>query len=248
MRTVTMSVLLMSLAMGCGGDSSVQPRTPDDFPPTAVETFEAQTLTAERERLTINFATSFKDPEERSLTYSAESSDASVVMATMSGPVLTIVPLAEGSATVSVRATDPGGNSATINVSVTVNPPAHPDDDESYQAFPRLVVSAGRVEFFEMSAQGFGACIDIDPKKVYREGPEAAQYQFHHSRWQRQDEYGWTTIPGTVRSENRLCAYTPPEAGLYRMVGDVTIGEHTITGEYIEHDPYRYSSNVLNHR
>ncbi len=239
MRTIMIPVLLVSLAMGCGGDSSVQPRTPDDFAPTVVETFEAQTLTAERERLTISFATAFKDPEERPLTYSAESSDASVVMATMSGPVLTIDPLAEGTATVSIRATDPGGNSATITISVTVNAPAHPDD-ESYNPLQRLVVSAGRVEFFELSAQGAGSCIDVDPQTVYGTGYEAASYRFHHSRWQRQDEFGWTTLPGTVRGENKLCVYTPVESGLYRMVGDVTIGRDGLT-------ELRFSSNVLNH-
>lgn len=241
MRTVTIPILLISLAAGCGGDSSVQPRTPDDFAPTVVETFEAQTLTAERERLTISFATAFKDPEERPLIYSAESSDAAVVMATMSGPVLTIDPLAEGFATVTVRATDPGGNSATITISVTVNPAAHPDDDESYNPLPRLIVSAGRVEFFDLSAQGSGSCIEVDPQRIFREDLEAARYQFHHSRWQRQAEFGWTTIPGTERGENRLCTYTPNEAGLYRMVGDVTTS--TVDGP----TELRYTSNVLNH-
>lgn len=240
MKTVSMPVLLVFLATGCGGDSTVEPRTPDDFPPRVVETFEAQTLTAERERLMINFATAFKDPEERPLTYSAESSNASVVLAAMSGPVLTINPLAEGSATVSVKASDPGGNSATITISVTVNAPAHPDDDENYQPLLRLVVTADRVDFFELSAQGSGSCIEVDPKTRYGSGYEAATYQFHHSRWQRKDEFGWMTIPGTVRNDNRLCVYTPPESGLYRMVGDVTISRD-------EQTDLRYSSNVLNH-
>ena len=240
MRTVTMSILMTFLAMGCGGDSTVEPRTPDDFPPRAVETFEAQTLTAERERLMINFATAFKDPEERSLTYSAESSNASVVTAAMSGSVLTITPLAEGSATVSVKATDPGGNSATITISVTVNAPAHPDDDENYQSLIRLIVTADSVEFFELSAQGSGSCIEVDPQKIYGTEYEAAQYQFHNSRWQRQDAFGWMTIPGTVRGENRLCVYTPTESGLYRMVGDLTIRQTRQT-------QLRYKSNVVNY-
>jgi hypothetical protein len=237
-----MSVLLVLLTTGCGGDSSVEPRTPDDFAPTVVETFEAQTLTAEQERLMISFATAFRDPEERPLTYSAESSDASVVMATMSGPVLTLNPLAGGSATVSVKASDPGGNSATITISVTVNAAAHPDDNESYQPLPRVVVSAGRVEFFDLSAQGAGSCIEVDPQRIFRMDLEAASYQFHHSRWQRQVAYGWETISGTERGENSLCTYTPTQAGLYRMVGDVTTSSRDGQTEF------RYTSNVLNHR
>ena len=240
MRIAMMSMLLIALTTGCGSDSSVEPRPPQDFAPTVVESFEAQTLTAERERLTINFATAFKDPEERPLNYAAESSDASVVQATMSGSTLTITPLAEGSATVTVKASDPGGNSASITISITVNASAHPDDDENYIPLQRLIVTADSVEFFGLSAQGSGSCIEIDPQSVYGSGYETAGYQFHHSRWQRQDTFGWTTIPGTVRSENRLCVYTPVESGLYRMVGDVTVSR----GEQTQ---LRYSSNVLNH-
>jgi len=248
MKTVTTYLLLISLAMGlglglglgCGGDTSVEPRPPEDFPPRAVETFESQTLTAERERLMIDFATAFEDPEGRPLSYSAESSDVSVLTVAMAGPVLTITPLAEGSATVSVKASDPGGNSATITIPVTVNAPAHPDDDENYQTLSRLIVTANSVEFFGLSTQGAGSCIDVDPQTVYGTGFEAASFRFHHSRWQRQDEFGWTTLPGTVRGENRLCVYTPVESGLYRMVGDVTIGRGGLT-------ELRYSSNVLNH-
>lgn len=160
----------------------------------------------------------------RPLSYSAESSDVSVLTVAMSGSVLTITPLAEGSATVSIRATDPGGNSATITISVTVNAPAHPDDDENYQTLSRLIVTANSVAFFGLSAQGSGSCIDVDPQTVYGSGYEAASYRFHHSRWQRQAEFGWTTLPGTVRGENKLCVYTPVESGLYRMAGDVTLG------------------------
>lgn len=240
MRNTAASVLLIAVALGCGGDSSVEPRTPDDFPPRAVETFAAQTLTAERERLTIDFGTAFRDPEEQTLRYSAESSDPSVLAVAMSGSVLTITPLAEGSATVSVKGLDPGGNSATISISVTVNAPAHPDDDENYQSLSRLIVTANSVQFFGLSAQGAGSCIDVDPQTVYGTGFEAASYRFRHSRWQRQDEFGWITIPGTVRGENKLCVYTPPESGLYRMVGDVTIGRDGLT-------ELRFSSNVLNH-
>ena len=96
------------------------------------------------------------------------------------------------------------------------------------------------MQFFGLSAQGAGSCIDVDPQTVYGTGYEAASYRFRHSRWQRQDEFGWTTLPGTVRGENKLCVYTPVESGLYRMVGDVTIGRDGLT-------ELRFSSNVLNH-
>ena len=241
MRSISMSILLVALALGCGGDSSVEPITPQDLAPSVVETFEAQTLTAERDRLSIDFATSFRDPEEQTLRYSAESSNTAVLTVAMSGSVLTITPLAEGSASVSVKASDPGGNSATITISVTVNPPAHPDDDENYQRLARLIVTSNSVEFFGLSAQGFGSCIEVDPQAVYGTGFESASFQFHHSRWQVQDAFGWMTISGTIQSENKLCVYTPNESGLYRMVGDVTISQGG------QQSQLRFSSNVLNH-
>ena len=241
MRIVAMSFFLIALAMGCGGDKIVEPRPEEDFPPRAVERFEAQTLTAERDRLMIDFATAFKDPEEQTLRFSAESSDISILTVAMSGSVLTITPLAEGSATVSVKASDPGGNSATITIPVTVNAPPHPDDDENYHTLSRVIVTANSVEFFGLFAQGAGSCIDVDPQTVYGTQLESAWYRFHHSRWQRQDEFGWTTIPGTVRGENQLCVYAPPESGLYRMVGDVTIRNQAGQTEL------RFRSNVLNH-
>lgn len=65
MKTVTMYILMTCLAMGlgCGGYKSVEPRPREDLQPRVVERFEAQTLTAERERLMIDFATAFKDLE-----------------------------------------------------------------------------------------------------------------------------------------------------------------------------------------
>ena len=86
---------------------------------------------------------------------------------------------------------------------------------------------------------GTGSCIDVDSQTVNGTGYEAASYRFHHSRRQRLDENGWTTLPGTLRGENKLCVYTPVESGLYRMAGDVTIGQDGRT-------ELRFSSNVLN--
>ena len=160
------SNLLILFILGCGGDHIIESRTPYDFPPRAVEAFETRTLTAERESLTIDFAASFLDPEGSALRYSAETSNASAIMVEMSGSVLTITPLSEGSATVIVRASDPGGNSAMISIYITAKAPVHPDDHENYRSLPRLLVAAARVEFFELSAQGSGSCIEADPQRT----------------------------------------------------------------------------------
>lgn len=178
LENLMMSFLLILFIMGCGGESSIEPRTPDDLPPRVVEILETRTLTAEREKLTIDFATSFQDPEGSVLRFSADSSKASVIMVAMSGSVLTITPLTEGSATVSVWATDPSGNSAVINIYITAKAPVHPDNDRNHRSLPRQVISTGRVEYFDLSAQDTGSCNVVDPQRTYASRFDAAQNQF----------------------------------------------------------------------
>lgn len=62
----------------------------------------------------------FTDENGDALSYSASSSNPSVVTATISGTTLTITAVAPGNATVSVTAADPGGLTATASVSVMV--------------------------------------------------------------------------------------------------------------------------------
>ena len=64
--------------------------------------------------------TNFTDPDGDILTYTASSSDSGVVRALVSGGELTLVPVAAGSAGVTVAATDPGGLSTTRTFQVTV--------------------------------------------------------------------------------------------------------------------------------
>ena len=74
--------------------------------------------------LTMEVSEFFSDPDGDDLTFAAESSDAAVATAAISGDVLTIVAVAvaTGTATVTVTATDPGGLHATQSLTVTVAP------------------------------------------------------------------------------------------------------------------------------
>ena len=66
----------------------------------------------------------FVDPDGDELTYSAGSSDPGVVAVTVSGSLLSLNTMAEGTATGTVTATDPGGLSASVSFDVTVLPAA----------------------------------------------------------------------------------------------------------------------------
>ena len=88
-------------------------------PPHAVGSFSPQTLdVAETKRF--GAASYFRDPDGDDLRFKAQSSDAGVVTATVSGTEVALSAAAEGSATVVITAADPEGLTATADFAVTV--------------------------------------------------------------------------------------------------------------------------------
>ena len=85
--------------------------------PTLGATLPARSLTSGR-NVTINLADAFED--DQTLAYEARTSNADVVRASVDGDVLTLTPVAEGTATVTVTARDPDGNAVTQTFAVTV--------------------------------------------------------------------------------------------------------------------------------
>ena len=63
----------------------------------------------------------FMDPDGDTLTFTAESSDTTVVTATMAGSIITVTAVEAGMATITITATDPGGLSATQTANITVS-------------------------------------------------------------------------------------------------------------------------------
>ena len=72
---------------------------------------------------TIDVADYFTDPDGDSLSYSVETSNAGTATPTVEGSQVTVAALTQGSAIVSVTATDAGGLSATNSFNVTVHRP-----------------------------------------------------------------------------------------------------------------------------
>lgn len=101
----------------CGGTDP-----PENKRPVAVGTIPDTTL-VEGESYTVNVSQYFDDPDGDALNYTALSSNASVATATVSGSTLTVRAVAEGTARVTVTATDDGGLSATQSFGVTVERP-----------------------------------------------------------------------------------------------------------------------------
>ncbi|WP_419938348.1 Ig-like domain-containing protein [Candidatus Palauibacter sp.] len=89
--------------------------------PEAVGTIPAQMATV-GETATVDVAAFFSDPDGDELTYAAESTDAAVIAASVSGSSLTVTAVAVGTATVTVTAADPDGLTATQSAEVTVSP------------------------------------------------------------------------------------------------------------------------------
>ena len=92
-------------------------------PPEPQGSIPAQTVHA-GETITLDLSSYFSDPDGDGLTYSAASSDAGVVSASVSGSALALAGLAVGNAQVTVTASDPDGLAATQTFSVSAVPPA----------------------------------------------------------------------------------------------------------------------------
>lgn len=91
---------------------------------------------------TVDLAPYFTDPDGDALDYSASSSAPSVATASVSGTAVTVAGVAKGTATITVTATDPTGESATQTFQVTV-PNRAP---EARGSIPAMTVRVGQDE------------------------------------------------------------------------------------------------------
>ena len=89
-------------------------------PPRPSGSIPAQTLPVPGGATSLRVAQYFIDPDDDVLTYTASSSRTGVVTVSVSGSTVILAPVAAGTATVVVTARDPGGQSATQSIAVTV--------------------------------------------------------------------------------------------------------------------------------
>ena len=88
--------------------------------PISVGTIPNQTVRVDGTAATVDLSSYFSDPDGNPLTYSATSSNTSKATVSVSGSTLTITPVAAGSATITVRATDPSNASRSRSFYTTV--------------------------------------------------------------------------------------------------------------------------------
>lgn len=119
-RTLAGLAALAVVAAGfaCGGDDANQP-------PIAKGTFPVFTVDA-GETTTRRLRNYFEDPDGDDLTYAAESDDQSIATTSVDGFDVTVAGKALGTATITVTATDPDGESAIQEADVIVSQPNRP--------------------------------------------------------------------------------------------------------------------------
>ena len=116
--------LAAALCSGCGDNVSPTAPTPVEpganRSPSASGSIPEQVLGASGKPATLDVALYFTDPDGDALAYTAVSSNAGVVIASVSGSTVVLNPLSAGSASATVTATDPDGLTATQGIAVTV--------------------------------------------------------------------------------------------------------------------------------
>ncbi|MCY3603570.1 MAG: Ig-like domain-containing protein [Chloroflexi bacterium] len=191
--------------------------------PVTVGTIPAATVKA-GESTSVNASSYFSDPDGDALTYTASSSRTSVATAGVSGRTVTVDGVAEGTATIRITATDPGGLSAVQTFGLTVEA-----GGEDFQAFAGLRINNDgsvrlQVGGITLSA-GRTGCISGGGTL------NGKLYDYHWTAWQRNTGSGWIEVSGS-RKTGGLCGYdlTSAPAGTYRLVGDMTLAG--VRGKY----------------
>ena len=119
---------------------------PANLPPVPVSMLAPLTVGLDEGAVTVEVSGAFRDPDGDALTYEATSSAPAVATAGVAGSDVTVTPLSEGTAlvTVTVTATDTAGSNtaATQSFAVTVGPIASEGEESLF--VPVLLTSAGR--------------------------------------------------------------------------------------------------------
>ncbi len=121
--------------------------------PEALGTLPDQTLTVGGSAQTLTVTSAFRDLDGDALTYTAESSEVGVALATESGAEVTVQPVGVGTATITVTATDPDGLSVTQSFAVTVvSEPLSNQEPQAVGGLPEQMLTPEKVQTAPMTS------------------------------------------------------------------------------------------------
>ncbi len=176
--------------------------TPVNDGPEAVGTIPDQLLDEGGGEVSVELAPFFSDIDGDALAYSAESSDAEVVTATVSGATLVLAPVVYGNAVVTVTATDPGGLAATQRVAVGVSDRAAREVlNDAFAAMARSYLSSARMTLQRRVAPGAHAAgTDAGQSSGLRVNGRSVALPDRHSVWDAVKEVvtGWLPDPSRM--------------------------------------------------
>ena len=176
--------------------------TPVNDAPAAVGTIPDQLLEEGGDGVSVELTPFFSDIEGDALTYSAETSDAEVVAATVSGATLVLTPVVYGDAVITVTATDPGGLAATQRVAVGVSDRAARGVlNDAFAAMARSYLSSARMTLQRRVAPGGRAAgAEADQSSGLRVNGRSVALPSRHSLWDAAKEVvtGWLPDPSRV--------------------------------------------------
>ena len=157
---------LERMLAGCSSTAIMCDLQPSNRAPEAVGAIPAQTLTAGGSAGSVDVAPYFRDPDNDPLTYAAASSSTRTVRASTAGSSVTLTPVAAGTATVTVTASD-GSLNARQTIAVTVS--ASSDPHPPVQAFRNCTAmrNAGWTEGVNRNGGTYKPAWDDAEKETY---------------------------------------------------------------------------------
>ena len=196
--------------------------------PEAVGSIPDQVISAGN-TVTVDLSLYFSDPDGDALSYEETTSNIAIVAPTVSGKILTIAGVAQGSATITVTATDPGGLSAQQTAKVTVG-----ERSQDREALVALYEATSGDFYWDIDTNWlsdrplgtwYGVATDDDGRvvelilsgnTVWGEIPSAI---VHLTKLQRLD-----------LSDNRVNGDLPTEIGDLRELVELNLSENTFLG------------------
>ena len=179
--TVRVSGSVVTITPGIKGTTTITVTARDPYGRTAAQSFSVtvpnhppiQNGTIGNQSLpigradTVNVSGKFSDPDRHTLTYQATSSSNAVATARISGNLVILTPVTQGTVTVTITARDPFGGTAAQRFSVTV-PNRRPKPVGRIETQTLTIVSTPRVCYWSVVCSGpstsFNMSVDVSRK------------------------------------------------------------------------------------